>query len=225
MDSTNVNKAIRVEIWPALRDIGFETSVGRTAWRHVGDRIHVVNFQSFNSHNAEVIGCTTYSFAVNVGCFLLTIPDLWGRLVSKHGLPLPKEYECPFRGQLFRSLDQPELARRDIWYIDPAGAYLQKSLHDVRMSLLTAGQKWFQRLNDDIEVLRILEHEPEEMSVLWGFGNNPSPIRSYFLGYVASASGRTELAREHLERVAGSAVFERIRPQVEATLASLRLAG
>jgi hypothetical protein len=44
---------------------------------------------------------------------------------------------------------------------------------------------WFERLNQRNEVLRILREDDERMTELWGFGRNPSPIRSYLAGYVA----------------------------------------
>jgi hypothetical protein len=63
MDSRVVDKERQV-VWSQLKHVGFETRTARTAWRHWHDRVGVVNFQSFSAHNASVLGCTTYSFAI-----------------------------------------------------------------------------------------------------------------------------------------------------------------
>jgi len=112
VDSSIVNRVIRVEIWPFLKDRGFQHFNSRTAWRIHSDRVDVVNFQSFNSYNADVMGITTFSFAVNLGCHLRYIPNKYPPEVyptanSSKSLegnaPRPKEYECHMRGRLSRS--------------------------------------------------------------------------------------------------------------------------
>lgn len=75
MDSKGVNSAIRGEVRPLLIAARFERSTERTYCRYHVDRIDVINFQSFNSYNAGVLGITTYSFALNIGCYLKYIPD------------------------------------------------------------------------------------------------------------------------------------------------------
>ncbi len=78
MDSKNVNREIKSTVWASLKTRGFDNFSTRTAWRHHADRIDVVNFQLFNSYNASAIGCTTFSFAINLGCYLPYIPDQYG---------------------------------------------------------------------------------------------------------------------------------------------------
>ena len=75
-------------------------------WRHHHDRIDVVNFQSFNSYQAAVIGCTTYSFGVNLGCYLLSIPyPIWAvHIKGKSGQLLPDESQCHIRGRFHHPL-------------------------------------------------------------------------------------------------------------------------
>lgn len=128
---------------PLLREQGFSRFTGRTAWRFMTGRIEVANFQSFNSYTADVIGCTTHSFALNQGSCLTVVPDLWEQIKRDSDLLLPQEYQCHFRAPLFRSFEQSELKRRDIWFVDSAGRYLPKAMHDVRMALLSKGNAWF----------------------------------------------------------------------------------
>ena len=103
MDSKAVNKEIRARIWPLLKDIGFSRFTPRTAWRYRGDKIDVLNFQSFNSYNASVLGITSFSFCVNLGSFLNYVPSKWPVKV-KDGHPIPNEAECHFRRRLMRSV-------------------------------------------------------------------------------------------------------------------------
>ena len=217
VDSKVVNAAIRSEIRPVLRDQGFSRFTARTAWRFSVGRVEVVNFQSFNSYNASVIGCTTHSFSVNLGSYLTTVPDFW-RQVKRHGtLLLPQEYQCHLRSHLFRSLHQPELPRRDIWYIGSQGQYLSEAVQDVKGAILSRGVAWFHHLRDDAEVLRILKGHAESDD-LWGFGNNPSPMRSLLSGYVGLSVGEHDFAKASLRAAAESPSFSSVRKELEAAI-------
>ena len=173
MDSRDVNKAIRLKIRPLLKAAGFSRFTPRNAWRFGTSKVDVVNFQSFNSYIAECIGCTTYSFSVNLG----------RRFFDEHNAKLPKEYHCQFRGRVHRNFHQLELERRDIWCLDPAGKYLDRVMSDVAFSLQIEAVPWFERLKERDEVLRIL-NEDSETETLWGFGAKNSPFRLMFLADV-----------------------------------------
>ncbi|HKR08835.1 MAG TPA: hypothetical protein VJS39_06575, partial [Gemmatimonadaceae bacterium] len=102
MDSAAVTKEIRAEIRPLLKDVGFVAFTSRSAWRYHADRVDVVDFTSFNSYNAEVMGITTYSFVVSLGCYLRYIPNQYPEnagLASLEGeSPRPKQSLCQIRG-------------------------------------------------------------------------------------------------------------------------------
>ena len=74
MDSKVVNKVINKNIWSFLKEQGFSMFTSRSAWRFNQDTIEIINFQSFNSYLAEVLGCTTYSFTVNLAIYFTKIP-------------------------------------------------------------------------------------------------------------------------------------------------------
>jgi Domain of unknown function (DUF4304) len=103
-----VTREIRRLVWPALRQAGFTAFTGRSAWRYVARDIDVVNFQSFAASLADAVGCTTFSFGVNLG--------VWLAEDAPHGLKLqrdsdgrlrPEEYQCAQRLHLEKSLAQP----------------------------------------------------------------------------------------------------------------------
>jgi uncharacterized protein DUF4304 len=216
MDSKDVNKEIRRTIRPLLREAGFTHFTARTAWRHVGSRVEVLNFQSFNSYTADVLGCTTYSFCINLGTYLQEVPSdhVATRIKEVDGKLLPQEYHCHLRGGLRPGFEQPECARREIWYIDPAGRYLEEAVCDVRAAVLRDAFPWYESLRDPAGVLHILLEEPERMNRLWGFGRVGSPIRSYVAGYVAFALGRQELAKDQLEKALRSGCFETVAARI-----------
>jgi hypothetical protein len=216
MDSRVVNSQIKRRIWPRLREAGFATFSSRTAWRHHEDRIDVLNFQSFNSYNAEVLGCTSYSFSVNLGCFMTAIPADYepSKMKEKDGLLLPQEYECHFRGRLARSFKQPELKERSIWYIDPGEKYLGWSMTDIEGQIAANVLGWFQSFGNIEDALNILLSTHEDMGNLWGFGRNPSPARHYFTGYVALKSHKMELAKRHLGLALASGCFKEVEKRL-----------
>jgi uncharacterized protein DUF4304 len=205
MDSKVVNRQIRATIWPLLKATGFRATTARTAWRHNQDTVHVVNFQSFTKYNADVMGVTTFSFCVNLGCFLVYVPPEWPPKKIEEGLPYPTEAECQFRGRLSPSISQ-RVKLDYLWFVEEDGRNLAWCIHDVAQQIPEA-LKWFARLDQRAEVLRILEEEPEDMSRLWGFGRNPSPLRSYLKGYVAMSLGKDALAAREFEQAVASGCY------------------
>lgn len=213
MDSKTVNRSIRTQIWPLLMKAGFGSTTSRTAWRHESDRVDVVNFQSFNSYNAGVMGVTTFSFAVNLGTYLRYVPPQWPPKKIKDGVPYPAEHECQFRSRLSPSITQSH-ENDGVWGIDERGLNLAWCINDVASQIPTA-LEWFSRLGNREEVLRILLEEEESMSSLWGFGRRPSPIRSYLTGYVAMAVNDYHLASRELKAAVDSGCFSNLFSSVE----------
>jgi hypothetical protein len=204
MDSKVVNREIKRVIWPALKAEGFDTFTSRVAWRHNVETIDVVEFQSFNKHNADIIGTTTFSFAVRLGCIPLYIPPQWP-LPVKNGVLVPSEATCNFRRSVVCSVES-NLNDKCIWPIDAKGKNLHWSIRDV-FNQLPEVLSWFHRLSDKNEVFRVLTEEDEDMQMLWGMGRNPSPIRSYLTGYVALAVGNQELAKVKFSEAVASKCF------------------
>ncbi|WP_233585031.1 hypothetical protein, partial [Aquabacterium soli] len=215
MDSKVVNREIKKYIWPALKAEGFDTFTSRVAWRHTTERIDVIEFQSFNKYNADVIGTTTFSFAVRLGCIPLYIPPQWP-LPVKNGVLIPSEAACYFRRSLVCSLHS-SLGDKCIWPIDAEGKNLHWSIQDV-LNQLPEALSWFQRLSSRHEVLRVLTEEDENMQLLWGMGRNPSPIRSYLTGYAALANGDQELAKANLNEAIESKCFINLFSSVEGAI-------
>jgi len=151
----------------------------------------VANSQSFNSYLAEGVGCTTFSFGLNLGIYIRAIPHT-------HLFPgvdpsvKPAEYHCHFRKHLLKSIDQPTLPRRDVWYIDPDGRNLADVVSDARSVLVADGLPWFARLDSLHDVFDMLiEDVPSELAIGPGIG---SPNWKYFTGHIARQLGKREMA-------------------------------
>jgi len=216
MDSKGVNREIKKFIWPVLREAGFSKFTSRVAWRHTRDQIDIIEFRSFNKYNADVLGVTTFSFTVNLGTLLLYVPPQWPPKV-KAGLQLPSEAECNFRSSLMCSIESKH-KDKSIWTIDPDGKNLAWCIQDV-LSQLPQTLAWFERLANRSEVLRILQEDDHRMPEMWGFGRNPSPIRSYLAGYVALALGQDELAQVRLQEAVDSKCFVNLFSSVHGAIA------
>lgn len=212
MDSRVVNKSIKNHIWSFLKEQGFSKFTSRNAWRFNQDTIEIVNFQSFNSYLAELLGCTIYSFAVNLGIYFTFIPEQFPNnpIKKKDGLLLPDECECHFRKVLPKSLLQPELVRKNIWYINETGDDIDVAMVDVKHMLISDGLKWFEKYSQVDAVLETLLNEEEDLNDTHGFGRKNSPIRNYTAGYIAYYLQKYDLASDLLEKTINSGCFRAI---------------
>jgi hypothetical protein len=216
MDSKTVSKEIRGRVWPLLKAQGFTRFSTRTAWRDGDGKVDVINFQSFNSYNADVMGVTPFSFAVNLGCFLTYVPPQWPPK-TKDGLLVPDEAECNFRRSLRRIVAQLGNKQEGVWSVDDQGKNLLWCIQDV-VGQLPEVLSWFDRLADRAEVLRLLLEDDEDIHVCWGAGRRPSPNRSYMTGYVALSMGMQELACEKLQEAVASNCFTALFSSVDGAV-------
>ncbi len=186
----------------------------RTAWRHTDDTVDVVNFQSFNSYIASVMGVTTFSFSVNFGSYLRYIPPQWPPQKIKEGIPFPQEYECHFRGGLKRGITQPGIKDEYIWFVSENGRNLDWCINDV-VKMIPIALEWFKQFHDRRKVLQLLTTGEQVMQELWGYGNNPSPIRSYLKGYVALSLNENDLANQNFLDAVESGCFSHLFSSIE----------
>jgi hypothetical protein len=174
VDARDVTRAIRRDVWPALRAEGFDLFTGRTAWRYVDDAVDVVNFQSFCASIADAVGCTPFSFSLNLGVW---VPGEASPRLKRDSRdrPRPQEWECGRRRRLEKSIPQPwfqpfsrpdvsrwprglrlhrEGLRRvlrqdrhdrpDTWFVLPDGANVAEVLADALRAIGEVGFAWFE---------------------------------------------------------------------------------
>ena len=152
ISSREVNREIREQVRPLLREKGFTKTNARNAWRFRPSTIEVINFQSFNSEKAASLGCTSFSFCVNLGVYYLAVHRTpWA---SKHPVlyataPLaPPEYACHARLHLRKGLTQREYPREDIWYVAPDGSNVAAVVEDAREAIGRGGLPWLAKYTD-----------------------------------------------------------------------------
>jgi hypothetical protein len=190
MDSRVVGRKIQEEIWPLLRNHGFADFTMRTAWRRLPEQIHVVNFQSFNSYLAAGVGCTTFSFALNLGIYFRSIPADYPFSGGPDPTVRPQEYHCHFRHRLLKGIDQPDLRRRETWYVAANGKNVQLAVSDARDVLEREGLHCFDEFASLEEVLHLLLNE--ELPEIHAAPH--SPARKYIIGHIARRLGRVEVS-------------------------------
>jgi hypothetical protein len=192
-----VNRSLREHIRPFLVEQGFTTFTQRTYWRHTPDRVDVVNFRSYNAYRAQLLGCTTFSFGVNLGIYFLAISPLGGTgsIKQRNNVLLPQEFECHFRHPLTRVGLDYNGPRSDIWFIDPHGINTVPVIQDAALALRRQAVPWFAHYGTPATALRTLLTNDEDFATVWGFGRNPSPARDYMTGYMALSLGNSNWRR------------------------------
>lgn len=179
MDSKIVSKKIKDVIKPYMQQKGFTLSNSRNFWRYSGSDIHVLNFQSFNSYNASVLGVSTFSYCINLGLYVKEI-DCGYPIKEKDGVLMPQEYECHFRGSIRPSISQ-SIKDKSIWFIKEDGSNLDECIHDSLKQIKNEIDIWFDQLNTRNKKIQVVENINQDMKYLWGWGNNPSPHRALIL--------------------------------------------
>jgi hypothetical protein len=209
IDSKVVNKEIKKHIIPLLKEHGFQVFTARSAWRDRENKIDVINFQSFNSFLAEVLQCTTFSFAVNLGVYFKCIPNQYKNspLKVRSNIICPEEYSCHIRRSLNKTLEQKEFMRNSVWAIDKNGENLDVVISDAARVIESEAFSWFERFENINEVMRTLKYDDLDMDGTLGFGNNPSPIRNYLTGYISLEIGDFTLAASSLKEALDSECF------------------
>ena len=170
MDSKAIDRQLRDQFWPALKEAGFTRRTGRTAWRDRDSAVQCVNVQSFNAHIAQRLEATTYSFKLNTGVFFEAIASrsAQGRSVRDHSRP--RESQCHVRRFLMKGIDQDEVragtdpdalrSRPDVWLLMPDSVNSGDVVADATERVLVDGLPWLERLSDPREAIRCFEEEP-----------------------------------------------------------------
>lgn len=191
-----------------MREHGFVVR-GRSARRYWDDAVDVINFQSFTSHQATVMGVSTFSFQLNLGVWPTFLPERREIRRDDRERPLPEEYECAFRHIVFPTVDAPRRKRSlnpfafrplpkpaGIWAIAEDGSNAAECAVDARSGIESQALPWFETLRTPEQMEVALERDAD------------SPMRHYLVGFVAARTGRIGLAQSHLEAALGSGAFE-----------------
>jgi hypothetical protein len=217
VDSRAITKLIRKRVWPALGEHGFTTFTTRSAWRYWEEGIDVVNFQALGSYSAGVIGCTPFSFAVNLGISVDYLPR--SPVNERGGRPAPEEYECILRTSLSPSIPQQryDVGPTDVWYVDGRGRNAEANVQDAVRVLVGTGLPWFESYRDPGRVLADLRAGKLEDCA----GADPSPLRHYLIGYTALRTGDAAVARDHFRALLATGIPVGGEGEIEAVVARL----
>lgn len=181
VDGKVVGKAIRDAVRPILSEAGFTKFTDRKAWRPGELTVDHVSFRSFTSYIAHGVGCTTFSFAADVGVFYRCLgPDLeW-----------PPEYHLTFRSALGKSIRQPvfhpygrpeAIDRPDVWFVPTDGSDLDTIVQDAANVLSRHGLPFMDFYGDPVRAFDSLMkdrgYEADfDCASLWMPGNPDSPL-------------------------------------------------
>ncbi len=199
MKATDVNRTIRSLVRPILKDQGFTVFTARSAWRHHDHAVDVINFQSFNRYIADTVGCSTFSYAVNLGVFLTSV-RVDRDVPLRSGVPCPAEYACHIRRRMDSTV--PTVAAHpDIWLINDPGTNIEETVQATAFALMDIAIPWFDAFRDPATVLAMLQDSlPPPDPITWLPGAIDSPARNVATGYLAEALGERKLAQLHLTK-------------------------
>lgn len=212
MDSTIVNKEIRKNIRPLLKENGFTKFTARNAWRVSPQIIEVINFQSFNSYLAEELFCTTFSFSVNLGIYYLSVHN--NPWINHNPPEFPKEYECHARRSLTKSIKQTQYPRSDIWFIDNKGLEIPRVFEDAKNVICEEGLIWFDEMSKLPNALEAFQNKAEifiqkSIAIELLGGNLNSISRLDVVSGIALELGNIELAKSYLKKVMSNPFYAR----------------
>lgn len=197
MDKKAVEQSLKGTLWPLLKQHGFRTFKGRTAWRHTEKRIDVMEIQFFPKEKADQWGITPYSFALPVGCFFPFAPSEYDPTMKREkDLILPDETQCHLRRTTLKTLKQRECNIPNIWYIDPTGKYLDAAVEDVKNQFNREISAWFDHFDNLPNLLKNITETPNaDIALGLTLG-----VPRYLSGFLALEIGEWSLAKKLLQQ-------------------------
>jgi hypothetical protein len=185
VDKQAVNGALRLTLWPALREVGFVTRTDRIAWRHDVGHTDLVEVAAIGSL-ADSIGATPASLGAYVG----SVPAWFnGRTVPvRKGLPAPHYWNCDLQRTLNKTLSQPWFTpfsrppaettprsfllhreglkrvlrrdthdRPDVWFVKDDGSNLDEVIQDLLHVVTSVGLPLLDAFHDPAAVIEMAE--------------------------------------------------------------------
>ena len=169
MTSTSalLNKPLRAQLFPILRNAGFERMDARNAWSWRGDFIWVLNIRAVGAYFSRVTGWPPGSVGVRLGVFFAFGPHPSGLKSDEKGRLRPPEHVCHMRSHLVRGIDQSEFTttlhnpaercRMDVWWLEPSGVNAEQVARDVAMAMVSQGLPWYSKVSNAKSALELVE--------------------------------------------------------------------
>jgi len=171
MTSTSalLNKKLRAQLFPILRDAGFGHMDARNAWSWQDDFIWVLNIRAVGAYFSSVTGWPPGSVSVWLGVFFTFAPRLRGLKSDDEGRLRPPEHSCHMRSNLVRGIEQSEFTRTlrnpaeqrrtDIWWVEPLGGNADEVAHDIATAMLSQGLPWYAKTSNPKTALAMVEEQ------------------------------------------------------------------
>lgn len=228
MNSKDVGKALKNDVFPLLREARFSEFSTRTAWRDSADTIDVVDFRSLGYYLGSAVAVTSHSFCVTIGVYYKALHSVpW----AEGPLPVqPEEWRCHARRVVRKPIFQLWCWRPDVWYVDGKGRNLAKVIAAVQRALREEALPWLDQFGDLRFASQAFESRPESefrrgiVREMLG-GGLGSFARAEVVSALALGAGDRERARRAWQQVVANPIFQRtqdLRQKAEQRLALLR---
>jgi hypothetical protein len=169
MQSTSaiVNKSLRAQISPLLRQAGFQRVDARNGWFWQEDTVWIFQIRAVGNYFSQSTGWPPGSVCGWLGVYFTFIPRHPRVKLDKLGRPLPEECMGHMRSHLERGIDQTgsmkgiisaiERRRKDIWWVDPEGGNADEVAGDIAKALCEQGLPWFRKISNLETALSLVE--------------------------------------------------------------------
>ena len=140
----------------------------RNNWSWGEDVIWVLNIRAVGSYFSSVTGWPPMSVGVWLGTYYTFFPTQLNIKQDHKNRLLPREHYCQLRSELFCTIDQlnhkaqlnqPEKARKDIWWIEPDGSNVEEVVQNIKTVYLDDGIQWFSQMSDLHQAFQKIEQE------------------------------------------------------------------
>jgi len=188
----DLRTAISDGIADTLSPRGFTRTATASFWREAEDVLQAVTITFLDRSHAARFNTNTASFGLELGIFYTFIPRIEGEPAT---LPdPPAHFECHIRRTLRRRLPQIAPAtgyslahrlRRDIWWINPTGANLQRVIRGAQRKVRRHAAPWLERFSDLAYAKRYLEtRRATPAGAPFNLGRVGCPYRRELIGWL-----------------------------------------
>jgi hypothetical protein len=162
--TVEVNKALKMYLFPALRQYGFTKTKGKRCYKCNKSSVFVVSVEAVGKHFSDVTGFTPSSFMCTLGIYFPFVinkydPEGKGIEYDKDGMQIGISLHQSLRLENFvlskqnsrRGIDNPaETARKDVWWVERDGSNAEDMVLDLVAAFQATAPEWF-AIYEDLE--------------------------------------------------------------------------
>ena len=165
---------IERHVWPALGELGFDETSNRVAWRHLPDRILVVDIAAPPPSEVPDDGSLALFFQLHLGIDFR---------VAGHrdaSMERPRHSGCHIVKRLEKKLEQTHSSARPcpewMWSVEGDGSNIDEVITELRRALVDDATAWFAACHDLAALVAALRGPASEAWFAVGASTTPDEV-------------------------------------------------